>query len=175
MNKKGAIELSMTTIIVIVIGITILSLGLAWISSIFTDVGELTSGAFEQGATQIAAIFGSSNEEVALSPGETTIGQGDTETVTLAIRNSGTTSATEVYATVEALAFGGGNTDTVLCGFDDTGTDTTNKYNLGSGDSTSRGLIVKDVGSDLGTYICAITVHGLPTGEKQTSLVVTIE
>ena len=30
-NKKGAIELSMTTIIVVVIGITLLSLGLMWV------------------------------------------------------------------------------------------------------------------------------------------------
>lgn len=178
MNKKGAIELSMTTIIVIVIGITILSLGLGWISSVFGDVDELTSGAFEQGATQIAEIFGSSNAEVALSPGETSMGQDETTTVTLAVRNSGITTANEVYATVEAIAFGGGATDTLLCGFDDTGTSTTNKYSLGSGDSMSRGLIAKDVGSDLGTYICAVTVHGLPTSSgdgESTSLVITIE
>jgi hypothetical protein len=175
MNKKGAIELSMTTIIVIVMGITILSLGLFWIQSVFTDVGELTSGAFEQGATQIAEIFGSSNAEVALSPGETTISQGDTETVTLAIRNSGTAEVTGVYATVESLVFGGGSTDTLRCGFDDTGLDTTNTYTLVSGESTSRGLIVKDDGSALGTYICAVTVHGLPTSPKSTSLVITIE
>ena len=36
-SKKGAIELSMTTIIVIVIGITLLTLGLTWVRGLMDD------------------------------------------------------------------------------------------------------------------------------------------
>lgn len=175
MNKKGAVELSMTTIIIIVIGITILSLGLVWIRSVFADVTEMSAGAFEQGQTEINEIFGNSKEAVALSPSETTINQGDTKTVTLAIRNSGTTDLSSVYATVESKAFGGAATDTMQCGFSDTGTGQTNTFALTSGESTSKGLIVKDDGSALGTYICAVTVYGLTGGDKSTSLVINIE
>jgi hypothetical protein len=175
MDKKGAVELSMTTIIIIVIGITILSLGLVWIRSVFTDVGELSSGAFEQGQTQINEIFGKSKEAVALSPSETTIEQGATKTVTLAIRNSGSEDISGVYAEVTALKFGGEEATDLACGFDDTGTPKTNTYSLSSGESTSRGLIVKDSGSAVGTYICAVTIYGLPGGDKTTSLVVNIE
>src|SRR3989344_2519434 len=89
MDKKAAVELSMTTIIIIVIVITILSLGLVWIRSVFSDVGELTSGAFEQGETQIAEIFGGTDQPVALSPSETTMSQDETTTATLAINNLG--------------------------------------------------------------------------------------
>src|SRR3989338_2323575 len=113
MYKKAAVELSMTTIIIIVIGITILSLGLVWIRSVFSDVGELTSGAFEQGETQIAEIFGGTYQPVALSPSETTMSQGETTTASLAINNLGD-DVSGVYAEVEAKAFGGEAADLLL-------------------------------------------------------------
>src|SRR3989338_7889465 len=40
MNKKGAIELSMTTIIVIVIGVVLLSLGLVWVRGTFLQADQ---------------------------------------------------------------------------------------------------------------------------------------
>jgi len=46
MNKKAAIELSMTTIIVIIIGVTLLSLGLVWVKNTFSQVGDLTDESF---------------------------------------------------------------------------------------------------------------------------------
>tara|TARA_Y100000034_G_scaffold26632_1_gene31744 strand:- start:537 stop:1058 length:522 start_codon:yes stop_codon:yes gene_type:complete len=45
-NKKAAIELSMTTIIIIIVGVTLLSLGLMWINNIFGEVDVLTDDAF---------------------------------------------------------------------------------------------------------------------------------
>ena len=47
-QKKGAIELSMTTIIVIILGITLLSLGLIWVKGTFGDITRLSRSAFEQ-------------------------------------------------------------------------------------------------------------------------------
>ena len=47
-SKKGAIELSMTTIIVIIMGITLLSLGLIWIRGTFSEITGLSKGAFEK-------------------------------------------------------------------------------------------------------------------------------
>ena len=41
-SKRGAIELSMTTIIVIIVGVVLLSLGLMWVKSIFGSVQDLT-------------------------------------------------------------------------------------------------------------------------------------
>jgi len=175
MDKKGAVELSMTTIIIIVIGITILSLGLVWVRSVFSEVTELTGTTFKQGQTEINEIFGNSKEDVALSPSAIDLDQGNTKTVTLAIRNSGSTEASNVYAEVKALQFGGTEATDLRCGFDDTGIETSNTYSLSSGESTSRGLIVDDAGSDIGTYICAITVYGLPDGDETLTLVVNIE
>lgn len=175
MNKKGAVELSMTTIIIIVIGITILSLGLVWIRSVFSDVGQLTSGAFEQGQTQIAEIFGGTNQPVALSPAETTIAQKETTTATLAINNLGDTQVAGVYADVTAKAFGGAAADNLVCAFSDTLTSKTNTYTLGSGEGISGlKVLVEDKGSDLGTYACVINVYNLESGTQTTSLIIDI-
>lgn len=176
MDKKGAVELSMTTIIIIVIGITILSLGLVWIRSVFSDVGELTSGAFDQGETQINEIFGGSNQPVALSPAETTLSQDESTTATLAINNLGKTDAQGVYAEVVSKAFGGAEADTLVCAFSDTLSSKSNTYSLGSGNGISGlKLIVEDQGSPLGTYACVITVSNLPDGVESASFIVNIE
>lgn len=176
MNKKGAVELSMTTIIIIVIGITILSLGLVWIRSVFSDVGELTSGAFEQGQTQINEIFSGTNQPVALSPSETTISQGATATATLAINNLGQTAVQGVYADVQAKAFGGASTSDLLCAFSDTLSTKTNTYTLESGKGLSGlKVLVQDKGADLGTYACVITIYNLQEGQQTTSLIVNLQ
>jgi len=176
MDKKAAVELSMTTIIIIVIGITILSLGLVWIRSVFSDVGQLTSGAFEQGETQINEIFGGSDQPVALSPTETSMSQGDTTTATLAINNLGSGKADGVYAEVEAKAFGGAAAEALVCAFSDTLTDKSNTYSLGSGKGVSGlKVLVEDQGSDLGTYACVITVYNLPDGTETTSFIINLE
>lgn len=176
MDKKGAVELSMTTIIIIVIGITILSLGLVWIRSVFSDVGELTSGAFEQGNTQIAEIFGGTDQPVALSPSETSMAQGETTTATLAINNLGGGLASGVQATVEAKAFGGEAADSLICAFSDTLTSESNTYSLGSGEGVSGlKVLVEDQGSALGTYACIITVKNLEGGDETASLIIDLE
>ena len=176
MDKKGAVELSMTTIIIIVIGITILSLGLVWIRSVFTDVGELTSGAFEQGETQIAEIFGGSNQPVALSPSETTLAQGETATASLAINNLGSSTVSNVYAEVSSKALGGADAETLICAFSDTLSSKTNTYSLTSGTGLSGlKVVVEDQGSALGTYACVITIYNLQEGTQTTSLIVNIE
>jgi hypothetical protein len=45
-NKRGAIELSMTTIIIIIVGVVLLSLGLSWVKNSFSKVNELSNDAF---------------------------------------------------------------------------------------------------------------------------------
>lgn len=173
-NKRGAIELSMTTIIVIVIGVTLLSLGLVWIRSTFSQVEQLTQGAFEQGETQISEIFAGSNDPVSLSPSETKLTQGSTATASFIINNLGS-SEVKVYAEVEAKAFGGEEAKDLACGFSDTLTPKTNEYTLESGEGATLKVLVQDKGSDLGTYACVITVVGLSEGEETTSLIITVE
>ena len=79
MQKKGAIEFSMTTIMVIIIGVDVLALGLAWIQGTFKDIGDITDEAFEQARAQISARATTdnplvvSNSNLRLNKGEETV------------------------------------------------------------------------------------------------------
>lgn len=59
-QKKGAIELSMTTIIVIVLGVTLLILGLAFIQGLFGKVTSLSEKSFSVADKLIQEQMGSS-------------------------------------------------------------------------------------------------------------------
>ena len=48
-KKRGAVELSITTIVVIVIGVILLVLALGWVQGIFSKVTSLTDQAFRTG------------------------------------------------------------------------------------------------------------------------------
>jgi len=56
MNKKGAIELSMNTIIIIVMGVVLLSLGLMFVRGIFSQVEGLSKSAFETADAEIGIM-----------------------------------------------------------------------------------------------------------------------
>lgn len=176
MDKKGAVELSMTTIIIIVIGITILSLGLVWIRNVFEDIDTLTKGAFEQGDAQIKEIFSGTDQSIALSPSETTVTQGKTSTASLAINNLGSSTISNVYAEVSAKALGGADAESLICAFSDTLSSKTKSYTLSSGQGLSDlKVIVEDQGSSLGTYACVVMIYNLQEGTQTTSLIVNIE
>ncbi len=55
-KKKGAIELSMTTIIIIVIGVVLLGLALTWVRSVFNKLGTQTDLVFGEAENQIKNI-----------------------------------------------------------------------------------------------------------------------
>src|SRR3989344_4872591 len=61
-QKKGALELSMTTIIVIVLGVTLLILGLAFIRGLFGRVCVLSDEAFRIAEQEIQGKMGPSDK-----------------------------------------------------------------------------------------------------------------
>lgn len=67
-SKKGAIELSMTTIIVIVIGITLLTLGLTWVKSSFDKITKSTDAAFKMSDAEITNMFSDSSDLLKIVP-----------------------------------------------------------------------------------------------------------
>lgn len=56
MEKKGAIEFSMTTIMVIIIGVAVLALGLAWIRGTFEQVETITESSLEAAETIVGEV-----------------------------------------------------------------------------------------------------------------------
>ena len=85
MNKKGAIELSMTTIIVIVVGVVILSLGLMFVRGVFSKVETLSGGAFEE-AENVLNDIATHDQEVTV-PSTVSVKQGEQKTFRIWIVN----------------------------------------------------------------------------------------
>lgn len=84
-SKRGAIELSVTTIVVVVIGITLLSLGLLFVRDTFQSIDDLKTKAFDNANTEINKI--SHNEEITLNPEEFNLEKKDYRVVDLYIAN----------------------------------------------------------------------------------------
>jgi hypothetical protein len=169
-SKKGAIELSMTTIIVIVIGVTLLSLGLFWIRGIFRDIDSLTSGAFDTAEGQIGALFQDIDSYLTISPDNIDVEQGKFKDVTVIIANLGMDDLS-VRAEIKT------NTDPrgIDCGFDDTLKDESNLYNLASGEQVDLGLIVlAKPGVTLGIKSCLVEVPNIPSGDRTDAVIVNV-
>jgi len=85
MSKRGALELSMTTIIIIVVGVVILSLGLMFVRGIFSKVETLSGGAFEE-AENVLNEIATHDQEVTL-PSQVIVKQGEQKTFRIWIVN----------------------------------------------------------------------------------------
>ncbi|MBI4447507.1 hypothetical protein HY643_00860 [Candidatus Woesearchaeota archaeon] len=169
-NKKGAVELSMTTIIVIVLGVTILSLALVWIRGVMSQVGGLTQGAFEKGAAEISEIFGEASDPLVLSPKRMTIKQGATGEADFHINNLGE-SAITVKAQVESIGL---DKDKLVCAFSDTLEKDSEEYTLDSGKGAKLRIVAEDKESKLGNKGCKITVDGLANVQDVITLTIEI-
>ncbi|MBI2670582.1 hypothetical protein HYX18_01200 [Candidatus Woesearchaeota archaeon] len=93
MNKRGAVELSMTTIIVIVIGVTLLSLGLVWIRNTFGGVNELTDKIFAIGLEEINLNYRDPKLTV---PTEIKLKPGQTKVLVIYLNNDGSTGSIRI-------------------------------------------------------------------------------
>lgn len=86
--RKGAVELSMTTIIIVVIGVTILTLGLRWIYSIFGGLEEQQAELERLTRDQITEILGGSDEAINIPTSVIDgIKKGDSHDLNLVVRN----------------------------------------------------------------------------------------
>jgi hypothetical protein len=86
-NKKGAMELSMNTIVIVVIGVIILTLGLSWIYGIFGDLEKQRTQIGESVEEQIRETFGESDDPLNLLSTTVSIEQGKFKDVGIGIRN----------------------------------------------------------------------------------------
>ncbi|MFH1637335.1 MAG: hypothetical protein ABIB71_02825 [Candidatus Woesearchaeota archaeon] len=97
MKKKGAIELSMTTIIVVVIGITLLILGIKFVYDTMGDVSGLSRTVFEGTQSEIQSLFGKSEDPINVNPTSMQLEQGNAGEIKVYIRNGGQTGGAFSY------------------------------------------------------------------------------
>ena len=167
-NKKGAIELSITTIIVIVLGVTLLSLGLIFVRGIFSQVEQLTKRSFETAEGEIGRISGV-DSLITISPRRVDVAKGSATTVDVIIANF-ETETINVQASVDSP-------QDIDCVFGDTPQLTTNSraYTIGSGEQVSIQLIVDELGTGgLGTKVCTVAVSGTTDADNTESLIINV-
>ncbi len=86
-RKRGAVELSMTTVIVVVLGITLLTLGLRWIYNIFGGLSEEQTKLKELTDQQIVELFGNTASAINIPQPLASVEQGKKLNLRVNIRN----------------------------------------------------------------------------------------
>ena len=87
-SKRGAVELSMTTIIIVVIGVTILTLGLRWIYSIFGGLDVQQKELERLTQDQITELFAGNDEAISVATSIISdIKRGDKYNLHVVVRN----------------------------------------------------------------------------------------
>lgn len=165
-DKKGAIELSMTTIIVIIIGITLLSLGLIWVRTTFKNVEDLSKKAFEKADGAISDIFKEPDKIISVSPNSIELQQDSVQTVQFYISNF-ESDVLNVKAKARS------SSKFITCRFADTLNVDSKDYKLASGKQVEVALIVEEKGGPLGVSTCNVDVPSL-TGDNSDSLVIKV-
>ncbi len=87
-KKRGAIELSMTTIIIVVIGITILTLGLRWVYNIFGGLESQRQKLIEATEEEIRKTFGDSDDPINLLTSAISIEQDKFYDLSVGLKNT---------------------------------------------------------------------------------------
>jgi len=105
MQKKGALELSITTIVVVVIGVTILTLGLVFVKGMFDKLGGTTTKIFQQTDTIIDTMTIDSKYS---GPSSVEVKQGEMISFTVTVGHDGTVGGDNAIPFVIAVSPSGG-------------------------------------------------------------------
>ncbi len=154
-DKRGAIELSMTTIIVIVLGVTLLILGLAFLQGTFKKIGALTDKTFEEGEAALQNL-GTITEPLTLTSSRVALEQGESKGIGVVVLNDQTSA--QSYSLLVSKGEKTAQNPNLDCYFADTETGTSDMGTLQSGATADTILAVVDAGSNLGTYACSVAL-----------------
>src|SRR3989344_1937620 len=86
-NKRGALELSINTIVIVVIGITLLTLGLVFVRGIFGKLNDLSDKTFGTAEAQIGRL--GQGDARLVTPSVVTVKQGQTIKQNIIVGNDG--------------------------------------------------------------------------------------
>lgn len=170
MNKKGALELSMNTIIIIVIGVVLLSLGLMFVRGIFTQTTDLSDKVFANANKELDALGGSVSSEVVASPMTVRMKAGETSGFVVLVTNleEGKTYA-DLTGKIEAVQQNSG----ITCTFTD-GTMQKSIRTLVSGAEDRIQIFVRSQKGTIGTKSCRFTLNGLEKTQFDNEVEVTV-
>jgi len=108
MKKKGAFQLSLGLIVIVIFAVVLLSLALAWIQGVFVDVGGLTHTVTQEGIDRIIREIQASGENVGVAaPDLKTWKKGDAGVYQIVVRNTDDVSDLAVTANIFLEEIGG--------------------------------------------------------------------
>lgn len=162
MQKRGALELSVNTIIVIVIGVTILTLGLVFVQKIFSETDKTGTKVFQDLEGRLGEV--NAQKFLTLIPSSFDLEQGKTQQVSVVVANLEEGDYGNVIATVENL-----NKGDINCAFAATNSLKSRSYTIPSGKQVSMDLRVQALGNArLGDKTCNVVVSGNGVTEPDT-------
>lgn len=173
-QKKGALELSMNTIVIVVIGVTLLVLGLAFVTGIFDKLTGLSDDSFDQANERLNQLGGNYESFITLAPNNFDLKKGDSKSkgVYVVMSNLGSTSLDGLNVQLEVPS---DSSNDITCKFSD-GTTTKVVRSLGSGENERLDILVTSKPSaSLGTEACIVKVPNGPSNlDKESTFIVNI-
>lgn len=88
MKRKGAVELSLGFIVMVVFAVILLSLAIVWLQGVVRDIGGLTTDLTQQSANKIQEIFGETGENFAVWPSSYSMSAGKGIKLLAGIKNN---------------------------------------------------------------------------------------
>lgn len=89
LNKKASLELSMSTIVIVILAMTLLGLGLAFIRGMFSNIEDISESTFDKVSDQLQRDLVNSNEKLVFSQTKISIGRGASSLLGWGIKNQG--------------------------------------------------------------------------------------
>jgi len=86
LKNKKAVELSMNFLVVVILSIVVLSMGLVFVTRLFSEAAKIPDSLNQKTETEIARLL-SSGERTAIYPGEITIPRGKADVFGLGVLN----------------------------------------------------------------------------------------
>src|SRR3989338_2983487 len=86
-SKRASLDLSISTIVIVILAMTLLGLGLAFIKNIFGSAEELSDSAFDKVSDQLQRDLVNNNERLIFSQSKVEIERGKSSLLGWGIRN----------------------------------------------------------------------------------------
>ena len=155
MNKRGALELSMNTIIIVVIGVVLLSLGLIFVRGTFSQLTDTSDKVFANANKELDDLGGSVSSALIVSPETVRLKAGQTSGFLIQVTNL---EENQIYTGLTGKL---STTDQgINCVFSD-GNPTASIRTLVPGAEDRLNVLVRTQKGNIGTKTCKFTLVGL--------------
>lgn len=171
-NKKGALELSINTIIIIVIGVTLLTLGLLFVRGMFSKIDKISENTFNK-ANDLLGGLEDVKSLLTVLPTQIEIEQGKDDVAKVIIANFNT-DGTDLNVGIKVTPRSSDKNLNCFVYNEQNGevTQESGPFKISSGNQKDIALIVQDKKGTIRNTACIVSITGAPEGEDNSETVV---